>query len=448
MSRAAKTGVISVIVLVLLVLAGVAARGVLGGADWSRGDREIPTVRVQRGRIAVKVHTVGDLRPARTAMLVAPPVSGTLQIVQLAKTGTLVEAGEVAVEFDPSEQEFNLEQARFDLLQAEQEITKSKADTEVQASQDRVALVKARFDVRRAELEVSRNELVSAIDAKKNELNREEAKRRLEQLEKDMASRVASNKAALDVLTEKRNKARLQMAQAQQNIDNMRLRSPIRGLVSVKENQDASGGFFFSGMVLPEYKEGDQVWPGRFLVEVLEVERMEIQAQVAEAERGNIQADQPVEVRVDAVPGRAFRGRVKTVAGVAARRFFGGDAMRRFDVTFEITESLAQAETTPQNNLRPGFTAQITILGEELKNTLYLPRQALFEKDGKQIVYVRSGGKFEPREVKVKHRTESHVVIEGLEENTEVALVNPEGRSSQPSKAPAPAGPTVTGGGR
>ncbi|MBI3403881.1 MAG: hypothetical protein HY046_00285 [Acidobacteria bacterium] len=169
------------IVAVLVIGAGGArALQSLGGRE-----RELPTIRVQRGNLELKVYTTGELRPARTAQILVPPVSGSLQIVSLLKTGTLAKEGDVVIEFDPSEQEYNLEQSKSQVQQAEQEIIKAKSDADVQTSEDQVALLHAKFDVRRAELEVGRNELVSAIDAKKNVLNLEEAKRRLEQIEKD-----------------------------------------------------------------------------------------------------------------------------------------------------------------------------------------------------------------------------------------------------------------------
>ena len=170
--------------------------------------------------------------------------------MKLAKTGSHVEANDVLIEFDPSDQEHILEQNRYELQQAEQEIAKGKADSIVQAAQDKVALLKARYEVRRAELEVSRNELVSAIDAKKNLLTLEETKRRLEQLEEDIKSHAASNQASEKVLQEKRNKALLMMQQAQKNIENMRVTTPIAGLVAVKENRDAMGGITLASRCL------------------------------------------------------------------------------------------------------------------------------------------------------------------------------------------------------
>jgi hypothetical protein len=80
-----------------------------------------------------------------------------------------------------------------------------------------------------------------------------------------------------------------------------------------------------------------------------------------------------------------------------------------------------------------------------VENALLLPRQAVFEKDGKPIVYVRATGAtgFERREIKILHRTESRMALEGLAEGTEVALIDPNAASRPtPTAAPA-AGPGV-----
>ncbi len=404
-----------------------------------KSEEAVPVTRLMRGDVDLKVYLTGVLRASSTMMLVAPTVGGgTLQIVHLAKTGTRVKTDDMVIEFDPSEQQYNLEQSRSELLQAEQEITKAKADAEVQTAQDRVALLKARFDVRQAELDVSRNELLSAIDAKKNLLKLDEARRALAQLEQDVKSHAASNQATIAVAEEKRNKARLAMEQAQQNIEKMRLRSPISGMVEVKENRDASGGFFFTGMTLPEYREGDQVHAGAFIAQVVNTDEMEIQARVNESDRANLKPGEAVEVRVDALPGTNFKGKVKTVAGAAAGDMWGGDSMRKFDATFQLDR--------PDPKLRPGFSAQLTVISGQVRDALYLPREAFFEKNGKPIVYVKRGRDFEAREVKIKYRTESRVAIEGLSEGAEVALVNPETGAKKTQKPAGPLAPAAGGG--
>src|SRR5437764_368692 len=378
----------------------------------------IPTTRVQKGTLQLDINTLGELRTPHSSMLVAPSVSGTLQIIHVAKTGAAVKAGEVVVEFDPSEQEYNLEQSRSQLAEAEQQIVKAKADAEVKTAEDKVALVKARFDVRRAELEVDRNELVSEIDAQKNLLNLEESKRRLAQLGQDVNSRSASNIASIALLEQKRQTARLGMEQAQHNIDNMKVTSPIDGMVSIKENQDASGGMMFPGMTLPEYREGDLVFPGRFLAEVLDTNQMEALAKIYESDRSNLNAGQTAEIRLDTQPDTLLPAKVKNISGMANRPNFGSETVRRFDVSFEFLNHTA--------NMRPGTSAQILVRGNQLKDQLYLPSQCLFEKDGKLVVYVKHGEKFDATEAKIKFRTENSVALENLPEGAEVALVNPE----------------------
>ncbi len=381
---------------------------------------QVPTARVQRGPLELKVYTTGELSPAKTAMLVAPPVGGALQIVSLVRTGTHVKTGDIVAEFDPSEQEYNLEQSRSQLEEADQEINKMKADAAVRAAQDKVSLLKAGFDVRRAELVVQGNDLLPGVEARKNLLNLDEAKRRLDQMQKDVKSRATSDVADLAVLAQKRARAMIGMRMAQQNIDNMQLKASIDGIVSIGENRDASGGIMFTGMQLPEYREGDQAYPGRLIATVLDVGRMEISSKVSETDRGNLDSGQAIEARVDAVPMKKFAGKIKSLAGVAASSniFDDSGAIRTFDASFQLD---------PQGTmLNPGVTARVTIRGGTVKDALSLPRQALFQREGKPVVYIRRMESWEPHEIQIKYVTESRAVIDGLAEGTEVALVNPE----------------------
>src|SRR5258707_9021484 len=256
-------------------------------------DSEIPTAIVKEVDLQLKVFTTGVLRTAQSRGLTAPPIAGgTLQIVTLARSGARVQKGDVVLEFDPSQQEYNLGQNRSDLQQAEQEIAKAKADAAVQTAEDKTALLKAKYAVRRAELEVTKNELVSKIDAQKNLLALDEAKRGLAQLEQDIHSHGASNEAALAISEEKRHKARLAMDQAEQNIKNMQVTAPIAGLVVIHGNRDASGGFFFEGVKLPAYHAGAQWNPGMAVVEVIDVSDLELSQQIWETERTILKSGQ------------------------------------------------------------------------------------------------------------------------------------------------------------
>jgi HlyD family secretion protein len=378
----------------------------------------VPTAFVTKGPLKVTVHATGELRAGRTMTLVTPPVGGMLRIVQMQTTGVPIKSGEIVMEFDPADQVYALEQARSELAEAEQEIVKMKADAAVQKAQDDVAMLTARFDVRRGELDASGNELIPAVEAQKNVLTLEEAKRRLAQLEEDVKSRAATNQASLAVVQEKHNKATMGMQRAQQLIDSLILRAPIDGTVSVKENRDGLM-FFGSGMVIPEYRQGDSVWPGRPVADVIESGKMEVRAKIAESDRSNLIAGQPASVYVDTLPDESFSVKVGALSGLASRAqwYESATVTRLFDVTFQFDK--------PDPRLKAGASARVTIQGKEIPDALHVPRQAVLEKNGKTHVFVKVGDRFEQREVKVEHLTESRAAIAGIVEGTEVALTDP-----------------------
>lgn len=414
--KSRKTITWAIVAVVLCAVVGVVAAVRSAGPTTSSAD--VPTGRVKRGDLDMKVFVTGELKASHSEVLTAPPIGGgALQITHLLHTGSVVKKGDLVIEFDPSEQHYKLEQNRSELLQAEQEITKAKADAAVVAAQDKVALLKARFDVRRAELDVQRNELVSTIDARKNQLALEGAQRVLAELEQDVKSRSISNQATIQLAEEKRNKAKLQMDEAQGNIDKMRVVAPMDGLVALDKNEGAAGGFFFSGMSLPEFREGDQVEPGRTVGQVIDPKEMELVAKVGELERNSIKEGQSVDIQLDALPGTMFHGTVKNVSGSNTRRFWDDDTSTKFEVSMTLAST--------DERMRPGLTARVFINSAPQKNVLYVPRQALFLKDNKRVVYVRNGSNFDTHEVKIQAENESRAAIDGITEGTEIALVDP-----------------------
>jgi len=424
--------------IALIIVAAIGAAAVAVPRLPARATT-VPTTHVTKGPLNLTVHAVGDLRAGRTVTLVAPPVVGLLRLVTLAQTGTSVKAGTIIVEFDPADQQYTLEQEKSDLAEAEQNIVKIKADAAVQSAQDEVALLTARFDVRRGELDTMSNEFVGAMEAEKNKLSLEEARRRLAQLQEDVKSRTATNQASLAVALEKRNKAMLSMQRAQQVIDSLVIRAPFDGVVSVKENRDASGGMIFWGMILPEYRAGDQMWPGRPVIDVIESGRMEVRAKIDESDRPNLVTGQTAIVEVDALPGEKFPAKVGQLSGLASRANFfeSSSATRLFDVSLQFDK--------PDPRLKAGVSVRVTLDGKELRDAIHIPRQAVFDKNGKNYVFVKTGERFEPRDIQVEQRTESRVVISGLAEGTEIALVDPTARTLPTGSPSAPAMPASGG---
>jgi multidrug efflux pump subunit AcrA (membrane-fusion protein) len=211
------------------------------------------------------------------------------------------------------------------------------------------------------------------------------------------------------------------------------MKAPIDGVVSLKQNSEASGGFYFTGMVLPEYRSGDSVWPGRPIADVIESGKMEVRAKVDESDRATLTSGQPASVFVDTLPDAAFKARVGELSQLASRAsiFETASITRQFDITFQFN--------TPDARLKAGASARVVVDGKEIPDALQVPRQAVYQKNGKTHVFVKVGDRFEQREVKVEQQTESRLSISGLAEGTEIALVDPTvqtGPKSSPSASP------------
>ena len=473
--------------LIAGLIAGACYAGYIAIQSLPKDEQAIATIAVRRGDVTVKSYARGELRAVRSATLNAPNLFGTVQVTRMAPLGAFAREKDLVVEFDDSEVLSRIEDKQLELDQIDQQILKAQADLAIRGSQDQVELLSARYAVRRAELEVQRNELLAAIDQQKNRLNLEEAKRRLAQLESDIKSRKEQALAELAVMQERKNKGNLEMTRERARLTQVKLLAPISGLVAIRQNR---AGFFFPGMQIPDVREGDQVQPGIPVADVLDLSEMEIVAKVGEIDRANLTEGQEAEMTLDALPEQKLKARIKSLSGTASSNAFSFDPAKRFDVVFGIdmkelltalgakpeavTKILATAEqnrqrrtsAAPSNSterelagaklppppeedtqfdvlLRPGLLADVNILIEKIPNALHVPTQAVFEKDGKPVVYIKAGNKFDMRVIKPSKRSESTMVIaDGVKAGEIVALSDPTAKKSDTKgKDKGPGGP-------
>jgi hypothetical protein len=86
--------------------------------------------------------------------------------------------------------------------------------------------------------------------------------------------------------------------------------------------------------------------------------------------------------------------------------------------------------------LRPGLLADVEIIVEKVPNAIYIPNQSLFEKDGKPVVYVKRGEKFEPQVVQIAKRSEALTILSGgINPGDTIALADPFAKPGDKKKA-------------
>ena len=406
----------------LRLLMVVVVLAVLGAMGWgalrvarvaaSTDSVELPTTKVKKGRVTITVAARGELQGGNSEMLTAPMSGGgDMAITELREPGEVVKEGDVVVQFDTTQQEFNLREAEADLAEAEQQVIQAQANSDAVAEESAYQVIATDSEVKLADLELRKNPLVPAIQARQNELALEAAKNRYRQAQQDLNNKKATSAAGIAIQTAAQNKARVMADTAKRIIDSMTLKAKSSGYVNVQQNSNQN--MIYWGMQLPPFQLGDTARAGMAVAQIPDLKSWEVSASVGELDRGHLTVGQKVSVGVVALAGKSFPGHVKNI---------GGTSGPPWDRKFECRISLDQAGP----ELRPGMTSNMVITLEALDDVLWVPSQALFESDGRTFVYLQSPKGFMPHDVSLVRRSESQAVLTGLKEGELVAMSNPD----------------------
>ncbi|MDD5170554.1 MAG: efflux RND transporter periplasmic adaptor subunit [Syntrophales bacterium] len=315
MKKKQKIG-IAVIAVLMVIL-------VVAGFLFLRQGENSPkfrTEKVTRGNILAAVTATGTINAVVT-VLVGTQVSGTIKKLYV-DFNSPVKKGQILALIDPATFMAQVEQARANLLQAKAGVEKSDA-----------ALADTRRIYERYKILFAR-ELIARSDLDTAEANYQSA---LAQLSVSKGQ-VTQMKAALDF--------------AEINLKYTRIVSPVDGTVisrSVDVGQTVAASF---------------QTPTLFNI-AQDLKRMQIDTNVDEADIGKIKVDQPVTFTVDAYPERTFKGKVSVVrnAPITVQNV----------VTYDVVINVDNSDL----NLKPGMTANVSIIHADREDVMRVPNAAL-----------------------------------------------------------------------
>ncbi len=389
-------------IAVVLGVAGIAL------ARRSSAAAHVPTAEVKVSEFVDYVQIRGEVKAIRSTVLNAPSGVGQLQIIQLARNGSMVKKGDVLVQFDTTQQRNTMEQKRSELKQAEAEIENTRAQARMKEEQDVTDLAKARYDVERARLDAGKQEILSQIDGEKAKLALADAEQRLREAEQKLKSDRIASSADVESKKKKRDKALFDLRQAENNIAKMTLRAPSDGMITILTTWRGPNN-------TSEFRQGDNAWPGAPIVELPDLSSIQVSGRVDETDRGRLAAAQSTTVRVDAVPDTDFSGSVAQISPLTKIDFSNWPPQRNFDVTIKIDKG--------DPRLRPGMNATARVAVDRITDAVIIPADACFDKRGRSIVYVQRGTKFEERSITVKRRSNGQVAVaSGLKPGERVAM--------------------------
>jgi HlyD family secretion protein len=147
----------------------------------------------------------------------------------------------------------------------------------------------------------------------------------------------------------------------------------------------------------------------------VDVARLYVRATVDEFDARRVHLDQEARVTLDAFPGRTLRGRVYKVSPAVSGE-------RQEARTFTIRVSLEEGKEL----LKPGMSADVEVIVARRPGALFVPTQALLEREGKRWVYRVAEGRARLVPVRVgESNWQSTEVLDGLAEGDQV-VVNPD----------------------
>lgn len=401
-----------VVALVLAVVGALAwgAMRMVRAASVSTAT-EIPTTRIKKGSVTIFVSARGELQGGNSEMLTAPMVGGQdMSITELKAPGALVNEGEVVVQFDTTQQEFNLREAEADLAEADQQVIQAESMALAAEEEARYTIIATAAEVKLAELEARRNPVLATIKGRQNDIALEAAQNRAKQAVQDAENKKATSLASVAIQKASQNKATVLAAAAKKMIDSMTLKAKTTGYVNIQQNQ---GQNMYWGMSLPPFQIGDTTRAGMAVAQIPDLKNWEVSANVGELDRGHLTAGQKVSVAVVALAGKKFAGHVKSMGGTS-----GPPWERKFECRITLDEAGPE--------LRPGMTSNMQITIDTLDGVLWAPSQALFERDGRSFVYMQTPQGFVPHDVTLVRRSESQAVLSGVKEGDLVAMSNPD----------------------
>jgi HlyD family secretion protein len=381
------------------------------------------TARAERRAFVRTIRVAGLVAASRSYVVAAPRMAGggmgTLVVTRLVRSGTQVKRGDLLVEFDRQTQIKNAFDRRSEYMDYLAQIRKKQADQQAALARDQSELKQAANALEKAKLALLDREFVSAITAEKNEQFAQEAEARLNQLRETFDLKRRAEQADLRILEIQRDRAKSAMDQAEANAKKLTILSSIDGLVVPKQ--------VFKGSQMGEVQEGEEVRPGLPIVEVVDASAMEVRARVNQADLGVLRIGQPVEVRLDAYPGKMFHGRLEQVAPIGVTSDMSAK-VRTFAAVFSIDGR--------DRVLMPDLSASVDVEIERVPDVVVVPRDAVAGGDGQAVVFVSNGSSFEEREVKVHTQSDYEVAIaSGLEEGAIVRrnVAQPQGTGGPPA---------------
>jgi HlyD family secretion protein len=335
-------------IVILFIVASIGGVLVYRFIGQKGSNQKFRTMKVERGEISSIVTATGTINPVIT-VLVGSQASGTIKALY-ADFNSRVKEGGVIAQIDPAIFEAQVEQGKANVLNAQANLLNARAN-----------LQNAKANVTKAEVAVS--DTKRTLD-RNRELQEKHviAQATLDTAQANYDSAVAQRDSANAQLESGRSQVESAKAQVEQakaalklsetNLRYTTIRSPVNGIV-ISRNVDV-------GQTVAASLQA----PTLFTI-AKDLTQMQVDTNVSEADIGRIVKGQEATFTVDAYPEKTFRGRISEIRNAPTTI--------QNVVTYDVVIQVDNRDLF----LKPGMTANVTILVAHREGVLKIPNAAL-----------------------------------------------------------------------
>ncbi len=395
------------------IIAGVAAVVLLIIIIVNSGGEEVvqfQTVPVERGNLVASVGATGSVRARQSATLIWQ-TNGIVEIVN-GEVGSRVSRDDVLASLDKASLNQNIILAEADLVSAQKALEDLlKSDTARLEAQKAVDSAEKAYE-KAYNWRMKLNGKIEIIDyyydfgvLKSRQYKGYASEDTIAQADKDLAlaeARLDDSRRAYERLLSGSDSAEVaaaeaRVAAAQSTLNMAYLIAPFDGTIT-----QANPAI------------GDQVSTGTVGYRIDDLSHLLVDVQVSEVDINSVTVGQASTLTFDAILGREYHGEVVQVGQA-------GDTVQgvvSFTVTIELTDT--------DELVKPGMTAAVNIVVEEVKDVVLIPNRAVRLVDGNRVVYKLVDG--QPVQVKVRLGSSSDissVIIDGDIKEGDLIILNP-----------------------
>jgi HlyD family secretion protein len=326
------------------------------------------------------------------------------QLVNMVPEGKQVKAGEPLLTFDAQRIKEDLQKFQNELDQANKELDKTRGEIDLER-QDLIAkLAVAENNYEKLKLKQESDPTYDIPNkVEQDRLAFEQARREVEAIKDRIEWHKKSSEATFQIIVSKKARAENKVNEIKRGMENFQPKSDRDGIAIYKTKWNGE-----------RFQVGETVWSWMSILELPDLNTLVAEAFVPEVDIGKVKLDQPVEITIDAFPGKSYGGAVKGMGKLVRPK--------AWDIPNKVLDFQIAFDQLDTKIMRPGMSLKARIETASLPDCMAVPLKAIRTTTEGSKIKVKRDQLWYEQPVKLGDSNGVEVVIlEGLKAGDRIA---------------------------